>query len=256
MPDFSLIDSHCHLDFPAFEGDREQVINRSVEHNISNIIIPGTQKKYWQRIKSLCATNHHLHACYGLHPYWVQNHSETDIAELDLYIEHNNPIAVGECGLDFRPQQADKKTQLFFFNAQLDIAHNRNLPVVIHSVKATEMVIKIIRKYKKLRGMIHSYSGSLEQARQLIDMGFYISISGSVTYENASKVRSTVSDIPLTSILLETDAPDQPDQSHQGERNEPAYVVNTLQSIAEIRKTTIEEVAQQTTQNAKDLFNI
>jgi len=252
----ALIDAHCHLDFECFDDDREQVLQRAEEKNISDIIIPGTQQKFWQRIKKLCATNTQLHACYGLHPYWLNEHEKQSIKDLGNYIENNHPVALGECGLDFRKQYADKKTQLYFFEAQLAIAQSNQLPIVIHSVKATETVIQTIKKFKNLRGMIHSFSGSSEQAKQLIDLNFLISIGGSVTYDNAKKTKTTAREIPLTSLLLETDAPDQADKQNIRNRNEPAYLVNTLNVIAELRDIAAEIVAKQTTENAKSLFGI
>lgn len=251
-----LIDSHCHLDFDAFDKDRAEVIQRAFDHHIQGIVIPGTQKKFWDRIKQLCHQYQQLHACYGLHPYWANEHNKQDIKQLNQYIETHRPVAIGECGLDFRPQQADKETQLFFFEAQLDIAEKNQLPVVIHSVKATEVVIQTIKKFKNLKGMVHSYSGSSEQAKQLIDLNFYISVGGSVTYDNAKKIKQVVKDIPLTSLLLETDAPDQSDLKHFNKRNEPAYLVNTLQAIARLMQEPVDMIARQTTTNAKNLFEI
>ena len=256
MPATTLIDSHCHLDFETFDNDRADVLQRAKDNNISDIIIPGTEKIYWDRINQLCRKYSQLHACYGLHPYWVSEHNKTDIEKLKQYIEANRPVALGECGLDFRADQADKKTQLFFFEAQLDIAAQNQLPVVIHSVRATEAVIQSIKKFSTLNGMIHSYSGSPEQARQLIDLNFYISIGSSVTYDNAKNIKQVVKGIPLTSLLIETDAPDQPDKKHNGKRNEPAYMVNTINAISKIRKESVEMIARQTTINAKKLFGI
>ena len=259
-----LIDTHCHLDFEVFDIDRAEVMQRADENSISDIIIPGTEKNYWDRVKNLCSMHSReqpsgrpkLHACYGLHPYWVTDNNRQDIELLKRYIDINKPIAIGECGLDFRPQHTDKKTQLYFFETQLNIAADAGLPVVIHSVRATGAVIQSIKKVKPLSGMIHSYSGSAEQARQLIDLNFYISLGGSVTYDNASKIKRVAKDIPLTSLLLETDAPDQPGQKNQGTRNEPAYLVDTLEVISELREQPTEAIAIQTTSNAKTLFNI
>lgn len=256
MPAATLIDSHCHLDFEVFDNDRMQVLQRAKDCNISDIIIPGTQKVHWQRIKQLCQQHPQLHACYGLHPYWVAQHNKLDIDELENYINQHKTLAVGECGLDFRPQQADKKTQLYFFEAQLKLAEDCRLPVVIHAVKATETVIQILKKYKNLSGMIHSYSGSLEQAKQLTDMDFYISISGSVTYDRTKKLKTVVKKIPLTSLLLETDAPDQVDQKNIGKRNEPAYLANTLATVSHLRAQSHSTIAMETTINAKSLFKI
>ena len=251
-----LIDSHCHLDFEAFDADRTQVLQRAAENNITDILIPGTEKKHWDRISKLCNEYKQLHACYGLHPYWAANHNKKDIEQLEKYVDNHQSIAIGECGLDFRPEQADKQTQLYFFEAQLAIAEKRQLPVVIHSVKATETVIQTIKKFKNLTGMIHSYSGSKEQARQLIELNFLISISGSVTYDNSKKIKAVTKELPLTSLLIETDAPDQPDQKNTGKRNEPAFLKNTLEAIVELRQEQKELVANQTTKNAQLLFNL
>ena len=256
MPATPLIDSHCHLDFDAFDIDRSDVLQRAKDINISDIVIPGTEKIYWDRINSLCKKHSQLHACYGLHPYWVNEKNKPHIEKLKQYIEINRPVALGECGLDFRPQQSDKKTQLYFFEAQLDIAEQNQLPVVIHSVRATETVIQSIKKFRKLKGMIHSYSGSSEQAKQLIDLNFFISVGGSVTYDNAKNIRQVVKGIPLTSLLIETDAPDQPDKKNKGKRNEPAYILNTVKAISEIKDEPEDMIAEQTTINAKKLFSI
>jgi TatD DNase family protein len=256
MTTASLIDTHCHLDFASFDNDRDQVLQRALDNSINDIIIPGTEKKYWERINQLCSRYKQLHPCYGLHPYWVNNHDKKDLKSLDTYIENNSAVALGECGLDFRDDQADKKTQLYFFESQLDIANNHQLPVVIHSVRATESIIQSVKKFTNLNGMIHSYSGSAEQAKQLIDLGFYISVGGSVTYENAKTIKLVVRTIPLTSLLLETDAPDQADKKNKGERNEPAYLINTLDTISTIRDASPSSIAEQTTKNAKALFNI
>jgi len=260
MPVQPLIDSHCHLDFEAFDEDRTQVYERAAAAGISDIIIPGTERRYWARINRLCARNENFHACYGLHPYWSKQHSEQDIEALTRYIADHRPVAIGECGLDFRSQMitepADKNTQCFFFEAQLGIAVQQDLPVVIHSVRATETVIQVIKKFNKLRGMIHSFSGSLEQANQLIELGFYISLSGGITYDRANKLRKVAAQIPLTSLLLETDAPDQPDQNNSGKRNEPSFLINTLDTIDDLREEPRELIAKQTTANAKTLFGL
>ena len=251
-----LIDSHCHLDFEAFDHDRDAAIARAGNNGIRQIVVPGVKRGYWERIRNICVGNPQLHACYGLHPYMASEHTEDDIKQLRRWLDTNDCVAVGECGLDYRKQQADKHLQFKFFNAQLEIAHQMNKPVVIHSVRATEDIINTIRGYSDLKGMIHSYSGSHEQALQLIDMGFYISFGGAITYENAKKLRSTASKIPLNSILLETDAPDQPDVEHRNQRNEPAYLVNILECLSELRDEPTEEIAAQTTENAQRLFGI
>ncbi len=252
----NLIDSHCHLDFDAFDSDRSAVIERARSNGIKQIVIPGVNSSHWGHIREICHNNSQMYACYGLHPYLAEEHTDDDIIQLRDWLQNNDCVAVGECGLDYRKNQADKQVQLKFFNAQLEIAHQINKPVVIHSVHATEDVINSIKNYPGLHGMIHSYSGSYEQALKIINMGFYISLGGAITYDNAKRLRAIAGKIPLESILLETDAPDQPDASHFNQRNEPAYLVNVLQCISELRDEPIEEIARRTTRNAQELFGI
>lgn len=253
---FELVDSHCHLDFEAFDGDRKQVVERARTKGIREIIIPGVRRSGWKRIRTLCESSPQLHACYGLHPYLADEHTDKDIVQLKQWLQNNPCVAVGECGLDYRKNQADRHTQMKFFRAQLDIAQAVGKPVEIHSVRATEDVINTIRDYPGMRGMIHSFSGSYEQARQLLDLGFYISLGGAITYTRASKLRTIAGKIPLDSILIESDAPDQADAAHHDERNEPAYIINVLKTLAELRNEPIEEIAAQTTKNAQALFGI
>jgi TatD DNase family protein len=256
MPAYSLIDSHCHLDFSDFDSDRAAVMKRGAENGVTDIVVPGALAGNWAKIRELCAAYPKLHPCYGLHPYWADRHNKNELEKLRQQIDSNPCVAIGECGLDYRPQQTDREKQQYFFEAQLDIALEKKLPVVIHAVRATEAVIAQIRRRPSLCGMMHSYSGSYEQALQLIDLGFYLSFGGAISYERAHKLRDTARQLPLTSLLLETDAPDQADASHQGQRNEPAHLVNVLNVLCELREETAESIAQQTSRNARSLFNI
>ena len=252
---FSLIDSHCHLDFDCFDPDRDAVLARARQQQIKKIIIPGTREPYWARIRRLSQQSG-LYACYGLHPYWAAQHHPHDLVKLEQTLHHPRCVAVGECGLDFRSGQADKTLQLEYFVSQLALAQQYSLPVVVHAVRSTETVIKQLKHYPGLDGMIHSFSGSLEQAQQLITMGFYISLGAAVTYEQAKKVRRVARAIPLESLLLETDAPDQPDTMHKGQRNEPAALIHTLQSVAALRDQDAAIIARHTSHNACQLFGL
>lgn len=252
----ALIDSHCHLDFEVFDKDRTEMLLRAKQHGIEAMIIPGISSRQWRTVKTLCNTHKQLHPCYGLHPYFFNQHKEADLILLDDWLGKHGCVALGECGLDYRKDQADKKIQKKFFEAQLDIAVTHQLPVVIHSVHANEDVIHSLRQRPELNGMIHSYSGSYEQAMQFIELGFYISLSGQLTYERANKLRNVAAKISLEKLLLETDSPDQPDTNHQGKRNEPAYLINILDCLSQLRTENKEAIALKTTANARKLFNI
>ena len=253
---YALIDSHCHLDFDAFAPDRDLVIQRARSKGVEHIVIPGVNRNNWDRIRDICEKDARIHACYGLHPYMADKHDQQDIIDLENWLEANECVAIGECGLDFRKNQADRQLQQQFFSAQIAIAHAIGKPVVIHAVRATEDVIRSISSHPGLRGMVHSYSGSYEQALRLIELGFYISFGGAITYTNAKKLRAAASKLPLDAILLETDAPDQPDSDHHGKRNEPAYLVNVLECLGRLRDEPVEKIAAQTTANAKTLFGL
>jgi len=251
-----IIDSHCHLDFKAFESDREQVIQRANHVGVNKIIIPGVMQKTWDDIKLCCETYPHLYPCYGLHPYFIDQHKESDLDKLRHYIKINRPIAVGECGLDFYLKELDPDKQNFYFEQQLDIALEFNLPVVIHARKSTEAVIHAITKRPGLEGMIHSYSGSYEQAIKLIDLNFYLSFGGPITYEKSTRLRNIVKLLPLNNLLVETDAPDQPTSNASSTRNEPSFITEVIKNIADLHSTTEQEVARITTENAKKLFQL
>ncbi|MCW9012427.1 MAG: TatD family hydrolase [Gammaproteobacteria bacterium] len=251
-----IVDSHCHLDFEDFDDDRDQVLASAKSIGIEHIVVPAISSATWPRLKKVCDHYLECHAAYGLHPYYIDKHCHSDLDKLDQWIKREQPVAVGECGLDFFLKDLDKNKQQEFFEAQLDIANENQLPVVIHSRKATEQVILCLKKYPSLTGMIHSYSGSLEQARQLIDMGFYISFGGAITYDRASKLHSIAAKLPLEKLLVETDAPDQPGLKHHGQRNQPYYIFDVIETLARLRNDTVENISHITSSNAIALFSL
>ncbi len=250
-----LIDAHCHLDFEVFDADRVAVLQRAANAGVTHIIVPGVRAAHWQRIHAL-ATQPQIHACYGLHPYVVAEHHDSDLAALETFMQQHHCVALGECGLDYRDGQPERALQLHFFRSQLDIAARLDKPVVIHAVRAVDDVICELKKFPALRGMVHSYSGSLEQARTLAAMGFYISLGGSVTHARAQRLHNVARQICLTQLLIETDAPDQSDALHTGQRNEPAYLENVMEFIAKLRNQPQQQIAAHTTANARRLFDL
>ena len=251
-----IIDTHCHLDFEVFDEDRDEVMRRAEATSIDHIVVPAVDIGNWDTISDLTREATGLHACYGLHPCYVERHRPEHLDALQDHIRNHDCIAVGECGLDYRDGMAAREQQQFYFERQLKIAENNSLPVIIHSVRATEDVIRALKPHDGLTGIVHSYSGSYEQAVQLHAMGFRLGFGGVITYDRARRLRDTVSKLPLEAIVLETDAPDQPDAAHHGERNEPAFIDRVVDSIAELRGEDREHIIAQTSANARMLLGL
>jgi TatD DNase family protein len=249
-----LIDSHCHLDAPEFDRDRDAVIERARSAGVTAQVIPAIAASGWSKLQAVCASHEGLHPAFGLHPMFLAEHRDEHIGALRAWLATERAVAVGECGLDFHVPDLDEARQRLFFEAQLRIAHEFNLPVIVHARKAVDAVISTIRNIGGLRGVVHSFSGSEQQAEQLWKLGFCLGIGGPVTYERAQRLRRIVATMPIDFLLLETDAPDQPDATHRGERNEPARLTIVRDCIAGLRGMAAESVAEATSINARRLF--
>lgn len=252
----ALIDSHVHTDDGRFDDDRLLVIQAARDANIIAQIVPAVHRGLWPKLKSLCAEHSDLFACYGLHPCFCHEHSSQDIEQLGAWLASERPVAVGECGLDYHTAGADKSVQQQLFAAQLALAREFRLPIVIHANKAVEDVIRMIRASGHSQGLVHSFNGSSQQAHRLIDLGYKLSFGGAVTFDRAKRLRSLVAQLPLHALLLETDAPDQPDTTHSSQRNQPAYLSDVWRNLSELREESPEEVARATTCNAIELFKL
>lgn len=252
----SLIDSHCHLDDDRFDGIRDDVLARAAAAGVNRIVIPATTANRWDKIRELCAAAADLYPAYGLHPWFVEQHQLAHLRELDEWLEREKPIALGECGLDFFRSRVDEKWQKQLFSEQLQLAARHGLPVIVHARKSLDDVISLLRRHAGLRGVVHSFAGSEQQARQLYDLGFRLGIAATVGFERAQKLRRVVAVMPGDALLLESDAPDQPGGTHRGELNEPGFIVEHLQTIAELRECDPTELARQLNRNAETLFNL
>ena len=251
-----LVDSHCHLDAPEFDRDREAVIRRARDAGILHQVIPAIDAQGWPKLRELCRSAPGLFPAYGLHPMYLSAHQAAHLAQLAEWLEQENPVAVGECGLDYFVEGLEHEAQQFYFDGQLALARDFDLPVIVHARRAVDAVIASIRKIGGLRGVVHSFSGSAEQAAQLHKLGFLLGIGGPVTFERANRLRGIVATMPIEQLLLETDSPDQPSAGHRGERNEPARLVEVLDVVATLRGITREDLAAATAANAERLFNI
>ena len=223
-----MINSHVHLDFSTVQPIAENTV----------AIVPSIGQPNWANVQT------YPHFALGVHPWWVEMHAQTDLQQLERLIQRSHPIAIGECGLDYA-KAIDRDTQLYFFTAQLKLAEKYNLPVIIHSVKATEDVIFLLKQYPALRGEIHAFSGSIEQANVLVKMGFYLGFGLQMTRSQSVRLTNMVQNLPLQSILIETD-----DDSN------PNDLLRVAQAIAEIRKISLDTVVQQCDNNAISLFNL
>ena len=249
-----LVDSHCHLDAAEFDSDRSDVIARARAVGVDRQIVPAVDAAGWPKLRETCRADAGLFPAYGLHPICLASHRPEHLDELRSWIERERPLAIGECGLDFHLEDLDRDAQQFYFRSQLEIARDFDLPLVVHARHAVEAVIIAVKSVGGLRGVIHSFAGSPEQARQLAKLGFMIGLGGPVTYARANRLHKLAASMPIEQLLLETDAPDQPDTDHRGERNEPARIVNVLQAIARLRDEDPAHIAAAATRNAERLF--
>lgn len=251
-----LIDSHCHLDDDRLDGDREAMMTRSLAAGVTRIVVPATTANRWEKVKQVCAAQSGLYPAYGLHPMFVEQHQAAHLAELDEWLAREKPVAVGECGLDFYASRVDEDWQKRLFTEQLQLSANHRLPVIVHARKAMDETISLLRRHARHGGVMHSFSGSEQQARQLFELGFRLGIAATVGFERARKLRAVVAAMPLEALLLESDAPDQPGPAHRGELNQPAYIVEHLQTLAELRDCDPGELATALNRNAESLFKL
>lgn len=251
----NIIDTHCHLDVADFDLDRDKVINHCHEQGISKIIVPAIESKTWGKLLDLCKAEKGLYPALGLHPVFIDHHQAGDIKQLEQLLETQRPVAIGEIGLDFYLKELDQQQQTDLFAAQLQIAKDHDLPVILHVRKAHDQILQLLKKIKVKGGFCHAFNGNLQQANKYIELGFKLGFGGTLTYENAHKIHRLAKELPLDSIVLETDAPDMVVNAHKGQRNSPEYITDCLSSLAKIRNEDAELIAKQTTQNANDVIN-
>lgn len=251
-----LIDSHSHIDAAAFDADRTDVLARARTAGVTRQIVPAIAVSGFPKLRDLCRAERGLSPAYGLHPMYLGEHAPEHLDELARWIERERPVAVGECGLDFYVEGLDRDAQQRYLDGQLALARYFDLPVILHARRAFDDVAAAIRRVGGLRGVVHSFSGSAEQAQQFFRLGFHVGIGGPVTYERARRLRAIVASMPIEWLLLETDSPDQPLSGHRGQRNEPAFLVDVRDCIAALRGESRDAIAAATTANAERLFSL
>jgi len=251
-----LIDSHCHLDFEQFDIDREQILSHCQKLGVQDIIIPGVEARLWDKLIDVCHDVDALHPALGLHPLFMASYKPEHILQLKKTIANNTLIAIGEIGLDFYIQGHDKAAQINLFSEQLIIAQNTQLPVLLHVRKAHDQTIALLKKHPVSGGIVHAFNGSMQQAQQYQQLGFVFGVGGAITHPRATKLRSLFSELPLSSIVLETDAPDMPLSELQDQRNSPENNPLILIALASIRIESTQEIALATTHNCQRILNL
>ncbi len=261
-----LVDSHCHLQDPKFDDVRDEVIRRAREAGVFALVVVGYDMESSRRAVELAASYDGVYAAIGVHPHDAKTVTRRDIDELSRMADCASVVAIGEVGLDYYRDLSPRDTQRRVFQQQLELARNRSLPVIIHSREAEEETLDILASYERQAlpawpkdrplGVMHCFAGDLALALRHIELGFAISVPATCTYAASERVKAVAGGIPLRWMVVESDAPYLPPQSRRGQRNEPAYLVETVRCIAEIRGAPFAEVADRTAMAAAWLFGL
>lgn len=253
-----LFDTHVHLNAEQFNEDLQEVIDRAIAEGISNMVVVGFDEETIKKAIELAETYDFIHASVGWHPVDAIDMTPEHLEWLKELSSHPKVVALGEMGLDYYWDKSPKEIQKEVFRKQIRLAKEVKLPIIIHNRDATADIVEILKEENagEVGGIMHCYSGSVETAIECIDMNFYISLGGPVTFKNAKKPKEVAEAIPLDRLLVETDCPYLTPHPYRGKRNEPAYVKLVAEEIAGLKGLTLEEVAEATAQNAKKLFGI
>ncbi|MCX7780873.1 MAG: TatD family hydrolase [Negativicutes bacterium] len=252
-----LFDSHAHLDDKRFEGERDEIIARAAAAGVTEILNAGADMDSSRRAIKLAAKYPGVYASVGIHPHDAKEAVKDDYEQMAAWAALPKVVAIGEIGLDYYYDHSPRDIQQKVFIRQLDVARQTNKPIIIHDRDAHADVLSLVKKEGTgLTGVFHCFSGSLEMAREVLKMGYYISIAGPVTFANAAKLKEIARQVPLERLLIETDCPYLTPQPHRGKRNEPAFVRLVAEEIARLRNIEPEALAAATTANARRLFGI
>ncbi len=253
-----LFDTHVHLNDEQYDQDLKEVIQNALNAGVEKMVVVGFDRPTITKAMDLIEEYDFLYASIGWHPVDAIDMTENDLHWIEELSSHPKVVALGEMGLDYHWDKSPKDIQKDVFRKQIRLAKKVNLPIVIHNREATQDIVEILKEEKadQVGGIMHCFSGSVDTARECINMNFFISLGGPVTFKNAKKPKEVAKEIPLSHLLIETDCPYLAPHPYRGKRNEPAYVKLVAEQIAEIKEIAYEEVVAQTSQNAKKLFGI
>lgn len=252
-----LIDSHAHLELDDFDNDRDQVVERAREMGIDTIVTVGISLDDCRKVLAVTRRYDMVYAAMGIHPHSAKEIDNETYDALRLLLKEDKVVALGEIGLDFFRNRSPRDVQIRRFGEQMELAHECNLPVIIHDRDAHDETMEILEGWRgKVRGIVHCFSGDYDMAKRCLDLGYYISIPGTVTYKNSAVIRDVVRKMPLDGLLVETDCPFLTPEPKRGKRNEPANVLHTARKVADIKGMPFQEVARITSENTRKIFGI
>ena len=255
-----IIDSHCHLDYPALYNNLDKVIDRAKHNNVRYLLTICTTLQSFDKIELIVEKYNNVYGTFGIHPHETKDHMKINSQFILNHVNKNAKIiGIGETGLDFYYNHSDKKTQIKSFIEHIYAASELNLPIIVHTRNAENDTYQILKdeiKNSKLKILIHCFSGSKNFANKLIDLGCYISFSGIITFKNSIKLVNTASSLPIERILVETDSPYLSPVPFRGKSNEPSYIKFTIEKLSEIKKIPINNIMDITTNNFIKLFNL
>lgn len=254
-----LIDTHTHLDFPDFDVDRGALLEQAQAAGVQRMVVLGVHRENWQRVWDGVLANPCLFAALGLHPVFLEEHRPEHLGQLREWLErlagHPQLCAVGEFGLDYYLPELDRERQQALFEAQLQLAADFELPALLHVRRSHAPVAAALKRFKlKRAGVIHAFSGSREEAREYLRLGFKLGLGGAATWPQALRLRKVIAELPLDAVVLETDSPDMAPAMYPGERNSPLHLPAICRALAEIMGCEPEALAAASSANARELF--
>ena len=249
-----LVDSHCHLDFPDFVGERDAILARARLAGVGTMLTISTRLDQFPAVRSIAEACDHVWCSVGVHPHEAGEHAGTTASQLASLAEHPRVVGIGETGLDFHYDHSPHDVQEQVFRAHIAASEASGLPLIVHAREADIEIARILREESPRAGVLHCFSSGRGLAEAALGLGFYISISGIITFRKADELRAIVRDVPLDRLLVETDAPYLAPVPYRGKRNEPAYIVATATAVAELKGVSLLQLAAATTENFFALF--
>lgn len=256
---FTFIDTHCHFDFPPFTGAEAESLRLAGESDVREIIVPAVTADRFRGILALAKNHPQIHAALGLHPLYIAQHKDQDVELLEALLSHRDArlVAVGEIGLDLYMEDPMFEQQQRLLKAQFSLAKKENLPLILHSRRSHDQLAAMLRQAKlPATGVVHGFAGSLSQAQAFIKLGYAIGVGGTISYERAHKTRQVMAQLPLSSLLLETDAPDMPLQGFQGQPNRPERAAAVFDVLCQLRTESAQEIADALLANTRRVFQL